>query len=100
MYIVVKSYFQKAASEVHDFFLIHAVGIYLYVIFRFVDNCFNFVKKMKNTDKMQKKFSHLIILNILFNHIIHQLYMYKQNMTERKLFMLFAYKFIITYNKK
>jgi len=32
MYIVVKSYFQKAASEVHDFFLIHAVGIYLYML--------------------------------------------------------------------
>jgi len=53
MYIVVKSYFQKAASEVHDFFLIHAVGIYLYVIFRFVD-CFNFVKKLKVQTKCRK----------------------------------------------
>jgi len=56
MYIVVKSYFQKTASEVHDFFLIHAVGIYIYVIFRFVDNSFNFVKKLKIQTKCRKDF--------------------------------------------
>lgn len=59
MYIVVKSYFQKAASEVHDFFLIHAVSIYLYIYisyYRFVNHWFNFMKKIESTDKMREKY--------------------------------------------